>query len=105
MRLESSFRDGRLTLSFIGELDHHAAKEAMERIGREIDLNLPRDCVLNLDKLSFSDSSGIAVILGAHKRMRQVAGQLQVINVQKQPMKVFNAAGISRITPIQEAAS
>jgi len=103
MKLNSSFQGGRLTLSLTGELDHHAAREAMQRIGREIDLNLPRECVLDLDKLTFTDSSGIAVILGTQKRMGQVEGKLLVINVHKQPMKVFKAAGIGRIAEIREA--
>jgi len=103
MTISASFKDGRLKLFLSGELDHHAAKLAMERIGREIDVNLPRDCEMDLDGLSFMDSSGIAVILGTYKRMNQIGGKFHVVEVKKQPMKVLNAAGVYRIVEIKEA--
>lgn len=100
MRLTTSFQDGKLVLYFDGELDHHAAKKAMEEIGRSIDLELPRECIMDLRKLSFMDSSGIAVILGTHKRIKQIDGKTSVINTQKQPMKVLAAAGVPKLVQI-----
>lgn len=105
MKFTTSFKDGKLTIHLDGELDHHAAKEVMEIIGREIDLNLPGDCVLDFNRLSFMDSSGIAVVMGTYKRMDQIGGRCWVINVKKQPMKVLNTSGIYRIVDIKEAVS
>ncbi|MCL2563363.1 MAG: anti-sigma factor antagonist [Oscillospiraceae bacterium] len=102
MQLSTTFQTGRLTLHFSGELDHHAAKEAMQRIGRAIDLNLPRDCIMDFGALSFMDSSGIAVVLNTHKRMVEVGGRAHVVNVPRQPMKVLTASGIYRIVEIIE---
>jgi len=94
--------DGRLRLYLSGELDHHAAKDGIQIIRREIDRNLPRDCVMDLRELTFMDSSGIAVLLGTHKQMREIGGRFWAVNVQKQPMKVLNASGIYRIVEIVE---
>jgi len=103
MKLSASFKDGRLELRFTGELDHHAAKEAMQAIGQAIDMHLPRDCVIDFAGLSFMDSSGIAVVLNTHKRMQEVGGRAHVQNVPNQPMKVLTASGIYRIVEIAEA--
>jgi len=102
MQLSTTYKEGRLELRFIGELDHHAARETMQKIGQAIDLHLPRDCVMNLEALSFMDSSGIAVVLNTHKRMTEIGGRSSVINVPRQPMKVFTASGIYRVVEIQE---
>jgi len=102
MQLSVLFKDGRLELRFIGELDHHAAKEAMQKIGRAIDLNLPRDCVMDFSALSFMDSSGIAVVLNTHKRMTEIGGRAHAANVPRQPMKVLTASGIHRIVKMIE---
>ena len=61
---------------------------------------MPRDCVLDMTHVKFMDSSGIAVILRVHKRMRELGGRLWVENVPSQPMRVMDAAGIDRLISI-----
>ena len=41
MQVSTSQTDGRLTFKLIGELDHHAAKNTMLKIGDAIDGALP----------------------------------------------------------------
>ena len=64
----------RLTAAVSGELDHHGARAVMEELDRCIDMTLPRELTLDLGGLTFTDSSGIAVLLRAHRRMGQVRG-------------------------------
>ena len=52
-----------LTAAVTGELDHHRAKEVMEELDRQIDAALPRTLTLDLGGMTFTDSSGIAVLL------------------------------------------
>lgn len=92
--------NGRLNIAMIGELDHHAARKAVTDIENKIEATLPRDCVLNLENLSFMDSSGIAVLLKTYKRMNALGGRMWVENVPSQPMRVLDAAGIDRMIRI-----
>ena len=92
----------RLTASVTGELDHHAAREVMEELDRRIDEALPVHLILDLGGLTFTDSSGIAVLLRAWKRMSQVRGDMEVIHTPPQAEKVFRAAGLQRIIPFGE---
>ena len=80
-----------------GELDHHRAKEVMEELERQIDAALPRELVLDLGGLTFTDSSGIAVLVRSWRRMGQVQGTLRVCNTPAQAEKVFRAAGLDRL--------
>ena len=86
-----------MTARLSGELDHHRARGLMEGIDREIDMRLPSRVALDLGGVTFMDSSGIAVLLRAWRRMSQVQGAMRVVNVPPQADKVFRAAGLQRI--------
>ena len=103
MKVLSSFKEGRLTLFFQGELDHHEAAAALRKITRTLDDYLPRDCVIDLKGLTFMDSSGIALILKISRLMSETGGRARVENAAKQPLKVIDASGIDRLVPITSA--
>lgn len=100
MNIASEYSDGRLTVFLAGELDHHSAKSAIRGILEAIDRFLPRDLVLDLSRLGFMDSSGIAVIVRSYKRMHDSGGRMYIEGPQAQPMKVLDASGIDRMIPI-----
>ena len=97
MRILTGFSDGRLRISPEGELDHHAAKGPMRDIDGIIDEYLPNECIVDMGKLSFMDSSGIAIILRVQKRMNEIGGKAWVENPCGQPLRVIDASGIDRI--------
>ena len=86
-----------LTAVLSGELDHHGAKQVMEELDRRVEQELPRQLTVDMGAVTFMDSSGIAVLLRAHRRMVQLEGGMLVINVPKQAQRVFRAAGLHRI--------
>jgi len=89
--------DRRLTAAVSGELDHHRAKTVMEELEARIDAAMPRELTLDLGGLTFTDSSGIAVLLRAYKHMGRVQGALRVVNTPKQAEKVFRTAGLQKM--------
>jgi len=89
--------DRRLTAAVSGELDHHRAKTVMEELDARIDAAMPRELTLDLGGLTFTDSSGIAVLLRTYKHMGRVQGALRVVNTPKQAEKVFRAAGLQKM--------
>ena len=100
MKVFSAYRDGKLTVYLQGELDHHGVKGSMEAIDRLLDQYLPRDVALDLSSLSFMDSSGIALILKLHRRLKEDGGRAWVENPAEQPMRVIDASGIDRLVKI-----
>jgi len=86
-----------LTAAIRGELDHHHAKQVMEELDRQIELALPRRLTLELSELTFTDSSGIAVLIRAYRRMGQLGGSMEVRNTPDQARKVFFAAGLQKL--------
>ncbi len=101
MEMTSLSRDAELTLRFSGELDHHAAKAAMRVMDKELEEQLPRALVLDLGGLQFMDSSGIAVVMRAYRRMQELGGSVCMKNVPDQPGKVLRTAAMDRLVPIE----
>ncbi len=96
MEMKYKAENLQLTISLSGELDHHAARELMESIDRCMEQNLPAKTLLDLGGLTFMDSSGIAVVLRAKRRMEALAGSLLVVNIPRQASRVLETAGLGR---------
>ncbi len=98
MEVRTSANDRALTVTLRGELDHHAARETVTALERALDAALPRKLILDFGGVTFMDSSGIAVVMRAFRRMTALGGSLELCNVPPQAGRVFDAAGIfSRI--------
>ena len=69
----------------------------MEELDRQIDAALPRKLTLDLSGLTFTDSSGIAVILRTYRRMSQLRGGMTVVHAPDQARRVFRAAGLEKL--------
>ena len=91
-----------LTARIAGEVDHHAARDLMVRLGREIDAALPQSLELDLGGVSFMDSSGIAVVLRSYKRMKELGGVMTLRTVPPQAAKVLRAAGVDKLIPFTD---
>ena len=66
-----------------------------------IDAAVPLKLVLDLGGVTFMDSSGIALLLRARRRMEALGGNLMVCHVPDQARRVLDAAGINRLITIR----
>ena len=48
------------------------------------------------------DSSGIAVVINALRNVTKIEGQLALVGLNPQPMKVFRASGIDKLVNMKE---
>lgn len=101
MEIQVKSTDRNLLLELKGELDHHGAKNALRELELAIDAALPVRLILDMEGISFMDSSGIAFILRAQQRMQMMDGSLLVCHVPPQAKRVLDAAGISRLVTMK----
>jgi len=101
MEIQVKSTDRNLLLEISGELDHHGVKNALREMELAIDASLPVRLILDMQGVSFMDSSGIAFILRAQQRMQMMDGSLLVCHVPAQAKRVLDAAGISRLVTIK----
>ena len=97
MAISVQTQNGVTTAVLSGEIDHHAARDISARLEEVIATLLPMRMVLDLSGVTFMDSSGIAVLLRAHRQLSRHGGSLRVVSIPIQPRKVLDAAGLGRI--------
>lgn len=97
MTVDCISEDRALTACIRGELDHHRAKEIMAELEQQIDAALPKSLTLDLSGLTFTDSSGIAVLIRMSRRMAQLGGKMRITGVPGQAERVFRAAGLYKL--------
>ena len=90
-----------LVVKIDGEIDHHTAKELKVDIDREIYVKNISNLVLDFDRVTFMDSSGIGVIAGRYKEIKARGGKVMVIRVKPQVDKILEISGLKSILNCQ----
>ena len=90
-----------LCIRLSGELDHHTADELREKATNAIERNEIRHIVLNLEDLSFMDSSGLGVIIGRYKQIKQVHGEMVVCAISPAIQRLFDMSGLFKILKLE----
>lgn len=96
-----------LCIRLSGELDHHSADELRAQATKAIEEQDIHHIVLNLEQLSFMDSSGLGVILGRYKQVKQLNGEMVVCAISPAMQRLFDMSGlfkIIRLEPTEEYA-
>ncbi len=93
--------DGRTAIAALsGEIDHHNAKEIRTKLDKYIIAAQPRELTIDFANISFMDSSGIGLIMGRYKLIRECGGSLIVHNPQTYIRRVLQLSGIERLVRI-----
>ena len=95
--MEHERRQGTLLVRLTGELDHFSA----QKVRRELDLLIAdpgvKRLVMDLEEMTFMDSSGIGVILGRYRALNERGGSVAVKNMNPQVEKVFLLSGMNQV--------
>lgn len=93
-----------LLVRLSGELDHHTSEQLKTKIEKELEKNdVIKHLVLNLESLSFMDSSGIGVILGRYKQIKKRNGEFIVCSISPQIKRLFEMSGLFKIIRLEES--
>lgn len=90
-----------MTARLSGEVDHHGARAMMDGLDRAINDKLPLRLTLDLSGVTFMDSSGIAVLIRAKRRMDALGGTVKAVSIPTQPRRVLDAAGLGRLISLE----
>lgn len=86
-----------LTVFLRGELDHHTSDKVREQVSAAIEKHQIQKLVLDLEGLNFMDSSGLGVILGRYKQIKQLNGEMVVCSISPSVERLFNMSGLFKI--------
>lgn len=92
-----------LCIRLSGELDHHTAQNLRNRITDAMEAHDILHLVLNLEKLSFMDSSGLGVILGRYKQIKLKQGEMVVCSISPAVKRLFEMSGLFKIVRLESS--
>lgn len=85
-----------LCIALEGELDHHSAEALRLRLDRAI-ARCRGGLILDFARVTMMDSSGIGLLIGRYKKLKERGLRLFVKNVSPQVDKLFCLSGLYRI--------
>ncbi|MBA2873322.1 stage II sporulation protein AA (anti-sigma F factor antagonist) [Anoxybacillus caldiproteolyticus] len=90
-----------LLIRLSGELDHHTAEELRAKVTDMIEKEQIRHIVLNLEHLTFMDSSGLGVVLGRYKQIKNLGGEMIVCSISPTVKRLFEMSGLFKIIRLE----
>ena len=89
--------EGTLVAKITGEIDHHSARWLRMDIDTAIQDKEPKTLLLDFSGVSFMDSSGVGLVMGRYKNMRERGGRVSLVNMPEYIEKVMNLAGMDKL--------
>ncbi|MBM7598302.1 stage II sporulation protein AA (anti-sigma F factor antagonist) [Virgibacillus halotolerans] len=104
MGLTSTFnvKEDVLIVRLSGELDHHEAEGLRSEWKDMLYQNAVKHIILNLESVTFMDSSGLGVVLGRYKEVLQLGGEMVVCSISPPVKRLFEMSGIFKIVRLEE---
>ena len=82
------------------EIDHCQAEQIRQECERSFMNFIIRDIIFDFSDTSFMDSSGIGVVIGRLKKVKNRDGKVCITNINKRVDKVFTLSGLYKIITV-----
>jgi len=96
MKIKQSEQDGIAVLAIEGEIDLYASPQLREKFDEMI-IDDVRPIIVNLDKVSYIDSSGLATFIEAYQKLSGRGGKLLLCHLTETVKSVFEIARLEDV--------
>jgi anti-sigma B factor antagonist len=97
--VETGTKNGTSVVTLRGEIDVYTAPRLRQTL---IDLveGGATSIVVDMEKVDFLDSTGLGVLVGGLKRVKDKEGTMKLVATQDRILKIFDITGLSKVFPI-----
>ena len=99
MEVKSRLYKDTLYINLIGELDEHTAEHTRVSLDRLLTSRHLSQVVIDLAQLGFMDSTGIGILIGRYKKMKEKGVPIFICNPSSQAERIFKMTGLYSIMP------
>ncbi len=98
LQIRSSFNENKdyWEIEFSGELDAMYEKELKELLSKNYS-EKKKDIILNFENLTYIDSTGLGIIIGAYKKLKDGGNTLKIQNPKKSILKLLSITSLDKI--------
>lgn len=80
-----------------GELDHHTSRSTRNKIDNNFDDRNMKHIILDMNEISFMDSSGIGLIMGRYQKVKDRDGKMIVVSDNRYVDRIVKMSGLLKI--------
>jgi len=84
-------------------LDMLVAQSMRQEIDKVLDKKEINTLIINLEKVTFIDSSGLGVIIGRYKKMAESGGKMYLVGAIASVEKILVFSGINKLVPMYKS--
>ena len=99
MQIKHRIYNSILYVSLKGELDEHTAKHTTTALDCLFETLKFKQVIIDLSELGFMDSTGIGVLIGRYKKLKQRGAGTFITNPSHHAEKIFKLTGLYEIMP------
>lgn len=89
-----------LIVQICGDIDHHFCEKLRTSVDQQIEKNRSKHLLFLLSGVSFMDSSGIGVLIGRYKRIKQLGGRIAVVGAGARIQEIFQLSALQQLFPM-----
>ncbi len=86
-------------LSIAGEVDVYTAPVLKQHLVDAVEQGCV-DILIDLDEVGFIDSSGLGVLVGGLRRVKDRSGSIRLVCQRESILKIFRITGLDKVFPI-----
>lgn len=88
-------------VKIMGEVDIHSSPEVKEKLESILD-EREKSMIINAEELDYIDSTGLGMLIGIVKRLKQNNLELVLAKPQSSILKLFRITGLDKVIRIRE---
>lgn len=92
-----------VTVTVRGEVDLHTAPDLRDTLAQAVDEQAEL-VLVHLDEVTFLDSTGLGILVGAWKAQRAAGGELELVCSRPEPLKLLRLTGLDRVLTVHPGA-
>ena len=102
LNLDIEYGNQYVIVRFNGEIDISNAAELKETLYNEVDKNRDKDVKLDFTDLNYIDSTGLGILVGILKRVKDANKEIYIFNIKNNVKKLFVITGLDKVFKIEE---
>ncbi len=99
MQISGSIRGNTLYIGLNGELDEYTAPYCRDKLDDMFRQSGYNKIVIDMSHLTFMDSTGIGVLIGRYKKIKNAQKTMYITNPNNQIERIFRMSGLYEIMP------
>lgn len=96
-----SERADRWEVKIMGEVDIHSSQEVKEKLNTILN-EKEKSMIINAEELDYIDSTGLGMLIGIVKRLKEKDLDLTLVRLQPSVLKLFQITGLDKVIELRD---